>query len=109
MTDALYGWRVLDLSDGIAAAFCAKVLSDLGADVVKVEPPGGHPSRTWEPRREGASSDELGGRFVYLNTGKASVVVDPDDTERLRSLIDDSDVVITDRGPDELDAIGPVP
>jgi crotonobetainyl-CoA:carnitine CoA-transferase CaiB-like acyl-CoA transferase len=47
---ALDGWRVLEVADGIAAAFCAKVLSDLGADVVKVEPPGGHPSRTAGPR-----------------------------------------------------------
>jgi crotonobetainyl-CoA:carnitine CoA-transferase CaiB-like acyl-CoA transferase len=109
MTDALYGWRVLELADGIAAAFCTKVLGDLGADVVKIEPPGGHPSRMWAPRREGAREDEPGGRFVYLNTGKASVVVDPHDATGLRSLVDDSDVVITDRSREELDAIGPWP
>ena len=40
---ALAGWRVLEVADGLAASFCAKVLSDLGADVVKVEPPEGHP------------------------------------------------------------------
>jgi crotonobetainyl-CoA:carnitine CoA-transferase CaiB-like acyl-CoA transferase len=40
-TSALEGWRVLEVADGVAASFCAKVLSDLGADVVKVEPPGG--------------------------------------------------------------------
>ena len=37
MAGALHGWRVLELADGLAAGFCAKVLSDLGADVLKVE------------------------------------------------------------------------
>ena len=72
---ALEGWRVLEVADGLAASFCAKVLGDLGADVVKVEPAGGHPSRQWGPRRPDAAPDEPGGRFLYLNTGKASVVV----------------------------------
>ena len=48
-TGALEGWRVLEVADGLAASFCAKVLGDLGADVVKVEPPGGHPSRQLGP------------------------------------------------------------
>ena len=72
---ALAGWRVLELADRLAAAFCAKVLGDLGADVVKVEPPEGHASRRWAPRRADAAPDEPGGRFLYLNTGKASVIV----------------------------------
>ena len=82
---ALAGWRVLEIADGVAASFCAKVLGDLGADVVKVEPPGGHPSRRWGPRRPDAAPHEPGGRFLYLNTGKASVVVPdgPEGAERL--------------------------
>ena len=39
--------RVIDLSSGIAAAYCAKLLAGAGADVVKVEPPGGDPWRAW--------------------------------------------------------------
>jgi len=101
MTDtagALAGWRVLEIADGIAAAFCTKVLSDLGADVVKIEPPGGHPSRRWGPRRADAASDEPGARFLYLNTGKASVVVaDGDGTAtRVGELASDCDVIVTD-------------
>ena len=38
-------WKIVELADGVAAAFCAKVLGDLGAEVIKVEPPGGHHSR----------------------------------------------------------------
>src|SRR6516164_393589 len=74
-SDALAGWRVLEIADGLAASFCGKVLSDLGADVVKVEPPEGHASRRWALRRAGAAQDEPGGRFLYLNSGKASVIV----------------------------------
>jgi crotonobetainyl-CoA:carnitine CoA-transferase CaiB-like acyl-CoA transferase len=96
---ALEGWRVLEVADGMAASFCAKVLGDLGADVVKVEPPGGHPSRRWGPRPGDAAADEPGGRFLYLNTGKASVVVadDPKGERRLDELASESDVVVTDR------------
>ena len=96
---ALEGWRVLEVADGLAASFCAKVLGDLGADVVKVEPPGGHPSRRWGPRRRDAARDEPGGRFLYLNTGKASVVVPdgPDGAKQLDELASECDVVVTDR------------
>ena len=97
---ALEGWRVLEVADGVAAAFCAKVLGDLGADVVKVEPPGG-------PRRRGggvraatdAARDEPGGRFLYLNTGKASVVVPtvPTACSGSPNCVGQCDVVVTDR------------
>src|SRR5436305_334518 len=95
----LEGWRVLEVADGLAASFCAKVLGDLGADVVKVEPPGGHPSRWWSPRRPDAAPDEPGGRFLYLNTGKASVVVaeGSEGERRLGELASECDVVVTDR------------
>ena len=96
---ALTGWRVLEIADGLAASFCAKVLGDLGADVVKVEPPEGHASRRWAPRRADAAPDEPGGRFLYLNSGKSSVVVGdgPGGREDLRRLAADCDVVVTDR------------
>ncbi len=100
---ALEGWRVLEVADGMAASFCAKVLGDLGADVVKVEPPGGHPSRRLGPRPRSAAADQPGGRFLYLNTGKASVVVPdgPEGAQRLGELASECDVVVTDR-PDHL-------
>ena len=96
---ALAGWRALEVADGAAASFCAKVLSDLGADVVKVEPTGGHPSRRGGPRRPDAPAAEPGGRFQYLNTGKASVVVPdgPEGAGELRRLVSECDTVVTDR------------
>lgn len=98
MSGALSGWRVLEIANGLAASFCAKVLGDLGAEVVKVEPPEGHPSRRSGPRRASASAEEPGGRFLYLNTGKASVVVDegPRGADALRDLVAGCDVIVSD-------------
>ncbi len=107
---ALVGWRVLELADGPAAAFCTKVLSDLGADVVMVEPRSGHASRRWAPRRADAEPDEPGGRFLYLGTGKASVGLDdgPAGIDRLRKLVATADVVVTDHDARRLDSVGPL-
>jgi crotonobetainyl-CoA:carnitine CoA-transferase CaiB-like acyl-CoA transferase len=95
---ALVGWRVLEICDGLAGSFCAKVLGDLGAEVVKVEPPTGHPSRHWGPRRADAPTEEPGGRFRYLNTNKSSVVVADlsKDSEQPGRLAASCDVVVTD-------------
>jgi crotonobetainyl-CoA:carnitine CoA-transferase CaiB-like acyl-CoA transferase len=95
---ALAGWRVLEIADGLAASFCAKVMSDLGAEVVKIEPPGGHLSRAWGPRRADAAPGEPGGRFLYLNTGKASKIVsnEPDELVDAQELAAGFDVVVTD-------------
>jgi crotonobetainyl-CoA:carnitine CoA-transferase CaiB-like acyl-CoA transferase len=105
---ALAGWRVLELTDGLAASFCTKLLADLGADVVKIEPPEGHPARRWAPRRSDAPTDEPGGRFLYLNTGKSSVVIGDgvDAGRRLRELASESDVIVTDRPPPALESLG---
>ena len=78
MSGALAGWRVAGgRPTAWRATFCAKVLADLGAEVVKVEPPEGHSSRAWGPRRPDARPGEAGGRFQYLNTSKQSVVIGP--------------------------------
>lgn len=70
--------RVVDLSSGIAGAYACKLLSDAGADVVKVEPPTGDPLRRWT-----ASGADLGGAdgalFTFLAAGTRSVVAEPGD------------------------------
>ena len=100
---ALAGWRVLEIADGLAASFCAKVLSDLGAEVVKVEPSEGHASRRGAPRRADAAADEPGARFVYVNTGKTSVIVEDGrgGEDDLRHLAAACDIIVTDQ-PDHL-------
>ncbi len=69
----LRGIRVLDLSRILAGPFCTMMLSDLGADVIKLEPPGsGDETRTWGPPFEKGES----AYFLSVNRGKKSVVVD---------------------------------
>ena len=87
-TGPLQGWRILEIADGPAASFCGKILSDLGAEVVMIEAPGGHPLRQAEPRR----ANGVSGRFLYLSTGKRSVVAEKPSGE----LIGASDLIITD-------------
>ena len=106
---ALDGVRVVELSTGVAAAFCCRYLAGLGADVVKVEPPGGDPTRRLPPFIDAERADESSALFLYLNTGKRSVVLDvgkAEERERLRGLIAQSDVVVEDAPPGELAALG---
>ena len=90
---ALEGVRVLEFSQIVAAPVCGINLSDLGADVIKVEPPGG------EQTRRGASvvPNESKG-FQALNRGKRSLVVDlqqPQGRELIRRIVPQIDVVLT--------------
>lgn len=104
---ALAGWRVLEVGDGVPTSFCARVLGDLGAEVLEVEPPGGRVSRRSGPRRADAGDDEPGGRFIYLHAGKGSVVVESE--VALGRLAATADVVITDRRTTDLGVLGSVP
>lgn len=87
----LSGLRVLDVSDH-AGALCSRLLADFGAEVVRVERPGGAPVRRLEPRRGGVSLAHL-----YANAGKRVVEIDPasaDGHETLRGLVEVADVVV---------------
>lgn len=89
---ALAHLRVLDLTSA-SAAYCGKLLADLGADVIKVEPPGGDPARHEGPLS--AEGESLA--FLYENASKRSVVLDLDSEagrDRLRSLAADVDLVL---------------
>ena len=72
----LAGLQVLELGGGVTAATTGKMLADLGATVVKIEPPVGDPERFEGPFRNGDRNPEPGGRFLYLNTNKRSVALD---------------------------------
>ena len=87
-----------------AGEVCGRILADLGADVIRVEPPGGAASRRSEPLHEGVSL-----RHAVQNAGKRSVVVDPsgeDGRERLLGLLDRADVWIESARPGSLAALG---
>src|SRR5258708_37722657 len=87
---ALAGVTVLDCSNGLAGAYCTKLLADAGADVVTVEPPGGVSLR---------ASEAL---FGFLHTSKRSVVVDRSTShgvEALERLIAGADIVVEEGDP----------
>ena len=73
----LDGLRVLDLGPGIAPSFCAKLLADYGASVVKVEPPAaGDPVRGMGPFVGDDPDPEKSIPFLYVNTGKRGITLD---------------------------------
>ena len=72
--------RVIDFSYGIAGGYCTKLLADAGADVVKVEPPGGDPlAHAGPPAARRPIAVEGGALFRFLHHGKRSVIGGPDD------------------------------
>lgn len=108
---ALTSFRVLELSESVAGEYCGKLLSDFGAQVIKLEKPGGgSPTRRLGPFARGANADgENSGLFAYLNTNKHSVAVDLSTAagrEAFAKLLDRVDVVIDDHADGWLKSIG---
>ena len=69
--------RVLDLSEDVAGPFCTKLMAGLGAEVIKIEPPGsGDISRSAGPFLRAAPHAEQSATYLYLNTGKKSITLD---------------------------------
>ena len=105
---ALAGIRVVDLAT-TRAELAGRVLADLGADVVKVEPPGGCEARRLPPFRETDDSIEGSLYWASVSLGKRSVVLDiarPTDRAKLKALIDGADVLIESFDPGYLASIG---
>jgi crotonobetainyl-CoA:carnitine CoA-transferase CaiB-like acyl-CoA transferase len=97
----LDGHTVIDLSVGIAGAYCTKLLVDGGAEVIKVEPPEGDSLRQWSASGAGIEPGDDGALFSFLAGGKHSVVVDvgnSDDVDTLRGLLASADAVVWSRG-----------
>lgn len=101
----LSGYRVLDLGSSMSA-FCGKLLSDLGMDVIKVEPPGGDPLRAEPPLASGHADREGSLRFAYLNSGKRGITLDitkPEGHSLFLNLVERADVVLESYEPGYLD------
>lgn len=92
----LGGYRVVNLGDTIADMYCCRLLADGGADVITLEPPVGHPLRTWT-----ASGADLGGLdgalFRYLAAGTQSVVASDSDEDLIERLLAGADAVVWSR------------
>lgn len=108
MTTMLDGVRVLDLSDEMGFV-CGKILAELGAEVIKIERPGGDPSRLLPPFRNDEPGIENSLYWRAFNAGKRSVVMDLDDeadAARFRSLARTADIVIESSDPRGLERRG---
>jgi crotonobetainyl-CoA:carnitine CoA-transferase CaiB-like acyl-CoA transferase len=101
---ALDGIRVLDLAQG-SFAFAGRLLAGFGAEVVKIEAPGGDPLRQWPPFPGDDPHPETSARHLHLDTGKRSVTVDldtPEGQDLLRRMAREADAVIESFPPGHL-------
>jgi crotonobetainyl-CoA:carnitine CoA-transferase CaiB-like acyl-CoA transferase len=104
MTGPLQGVRAIDLSRVLAGPTVTRLMAEFGAEVIKVEPPGGDPSRGLPYFKEGRS-----GYYIQQNRGKASVCVDfrhPEGVDVVRSLVRQADVLVENFRPGVLDDMG---
>jgi crotonobetainyl-CoA:carnitine CoA-transferase CaiB-like acyl-CoA transferase len=105
----LEGLLVLDLTQALAGPFCTMLLADLGADVIKVEPPAGDMTRFIGPFTPEDTMRPYGGYFASINRGKRSIVLDlKDDADRavLLQLAAKADVVVENSRAGVMDRLG---
>ncbi len=112
MSGPLAGLRVLDLTQVLSGPFCTMLLADMGADVLKIEPPKGDVARLWGPFPDAAapggpdssgpapssgSGATYGGYFASVNRNKRSACLDlnsPPDVEAFLALVDEADILV---------------
>jgi len=102
----LAGVRVVDLTTIVVGPICTRTLADYGADVIKVEAPGGDLLRTMA---EGSRNPGMSGKFINFNRNKRSVGLDikqPEGLDALRRLIDKADVFVSNVRPEGLARAG---
>ena len=107
--DLLDGIRVLELGGDTSAPFCARLLADYGAEIVKIEPPGtGDPARRKGPFAGDDPHYEKSLPFLYLNTNKLGITLDVSSgtgQRILARLVEDADIVVQNFNPSELEAL----
>ncbi len=104
MANALRALRVLDLTTTIAGPHCARLLADIGAEVIKVEGPDGDMMRDRPPLRNGSSTT-----YGQLNAGKQSVVLNlksADGAAILRRLVQEADILVENYRPGVMRRLG---
>lgn len=101
----LEGVRVLDFTRVMAGPFATMLLGDLGADVIKIEPPGGDDTRGWGPPWIGSDS----AYFMSANRNKRSIIIDlkkPESREIIKKLVERSDIVVENFRPGVAEQLG---
>lgn len=101
--------RVLDLTHHVAGPYCAKLLADFGAEVVKVERPQGDPARSLPPFAGDEPHHERSLLFAYLNTNKKSVTLNlktPTGKSLLHRLLADANILVENFSPRVMPSLG---
>src|SRR5579864_4868174 len=110
MAGALSGLKVIELGEMVSAPYAAKLMADMGAEVIKIERPGaGDHARLRGPFPGGTEHPEKSGLYLYLNTNKLGLTLDvsrPEGFALLERLAADADVLIHNVAPSDMDRIG---
>ena len=111
MSGPLHGVRVVDMTRALAGPYASLMLADAGADVIKIERPGGDDTRGWGPPfitpSDGGQAESS--YFLSVNRNKRSVVLDlkaDEDLETLHALIAEADVLVENFRPGVMDRFG---
>ena len=107
---ALAGVKVLEFAEMVAGPYCTKIMADLGADVIKIEYPGrGDIARSIGPFWKDESHPEKSGLFIYLNSNKQSITLDPatpEGKELFCKLIAETDILVEANLPRRMQELG---
>lgn len=106
---ALEGVKVLDLTHHVAGPYCTKLMADFGAEVVKVERPGGDPARRIPPFYHDETGPDKSLLFIYLNTNKQGITLNLKTgrgSEIFKELAQDSDILVENYAPRVLPSLG---
>ncbi len=105
---ALTGYRILDLTDS-RCAYCTKLLADMGADVIKIEPPHGDQGRNMPPFLNDEPHPEKSLYFLYRNANKRGITLNVESDEGkdiIKKLVKSADVLVENYGPGYMDSLG---
>ncbi|OGP52325.1 MAG: hypothetical protein A2Y79_13680 [Deltaproteobacteria bacterium RBG_13_43_22] len=106
---ALEGMKIVEYCNMVSGPYCSKLLADMGAEVLKIEPPHtGDDSRRRGPFPGDIPHQEKSGLFLYLNSNKKGLTLDvkkPEGKKIFKKLVEKTDVLIEDRPPGELEAL----
>ncbi|MBM3132290.1 MAG: CoA transferase, partial [Chloroflexi bacterium] len=107
---ALAGVRVIEWAELVAGPYCAKLLADLGAEIIKIEPPGsGDEARKRGPFPNDIPHPEKSALFLYLNTNKFGISLDPESPtgkEVFKRLVKEADILVHDKAPQRIAWLG---
>ncbi len=109
MSGSLAGTRVIDLTQMLAGPYCTMMLADQGAEVIKIEPVAGDPTRSFGPFQEGDTHRYYGGYFQSTNRNKLSIAIDlksPEGKELLVRLVKGADILVENFRAGVMDRLG---